>query len=273
MASMRTLGEGTDKDREKDGTDPVESPDQADALTWSWEATQELQTDLLGAQAELEQLADQVRTIESTNSPAYSDAGFELAGLNDQATEAQALMKELGENRGGILQLMRDAVQFERVRETYVENFHARMDIQREHPGIGKEMEQAEKEYKDLKESLDSVKHQAKAAKERVNGLKAAHQAAQKYAEGRFQAANEQDREQAAIRLSSRGNSEFREAHPAEAVKAQAEIAKQEAARSQEAAKEQDPGRTHDNGQEESQEQTYTQEQYRAYEYEQVRGR
>lgn len=232
MADARAIGQDSDKGQEE------HSP--ADAAVWSWEEAERLFIGAAQATSELEQLEGEIERITSLDGPAYSDAGYEMAGLNDQATEAKALMKELGQDRGGgIIQLMRDAVQFERVREVYVDNCHAREALIAKSPNLSAEMEKAEKEYQEAKESLEHLKQQAKVSRERANGLKAAHQASQKYAEGRLQAANEAEREQAAIRLAERGNASFHEAHPALAAKAEAEIERRAA-----------QGQEHEQGQE-----------------------
>lgn len=247
MADARDIGLDTDKRQQ------AESP--ADEVVKSWEETERLSLDAAMAVSELEQIEGEIERISSLSGPAYSDAGYEMAGLNDQATEAQALMKELGQDRGGgIIGLMRDAVQFERVREAYVENCHARESLNAENPNLSAEMEKAEKEYQETKDSLKAVKREAKAARERANGLKAAHQASQKHAEGRLQAANEAEREQAAIRLAERGNQSFREAHPDLSAKAESEIERRNA-----------------QGQEQGQEQQQGQQQHCEQEHE--RGR
>lgn len=244
MADARHIGLDTDKKQQAE-----DSP--AEEAVKGWEEVERLSIAVSQATSELEQIEGEIERISSLEGPVYSDAGYEMAGLNDQAAEAKDLMKELGQDRGGgIIQLMRDAVQFERVREVYVENCHAREALASQNPNLSAEMEKAEKEYQETKDSLKHLKNEAKTARERANGLKAAHQASQKHAEGRLQAANEAERQQAAIRLAGRGNESFREAHPTLAAKAEAEI-----------------GRRAEQGQEQQQGQGQQQEQ------EHVRGR
>ncbi len=205
-----------------------EQPEGPEAAVQAWEELEALAADIQAQADELARLEGRIGEIEAMKGPEYPDACYELGDLQDQCNEAKALMQQLSESKGGIIQMLKDAYQFEKVREVYVENFHERMAIHRANPGLEKAAEQAEQAYKEQKDALAGLKKESKAKQERVNSLRASHQAKQKQAEGQFQALRGTERGHAARELAMKGNIGFREAHPREAVRAEAELAREQ---------------------------------------------